>query len=359
MKCMGRINGYVVFVQILIMGFCVEAVSDQESEFERIDESYRETDVNNLIDIENASDIATRRKELVNFIWGGGGFPSEKLPGKVEKKIEDDRYAELFKGNLGQIDKIVVNMDYELESVIYHFHPKKSNNKLIVYHQGHRGDFVLGINTIKAFLEKGYAVMGVSMPLLGMNNQPVVALERFGRFHVTKHEHLKLLENPISFFLEPIAIALNHAKSHKYDQTHMIGISGGGWTTTLYAAIDPRIQYSYPVAGSLPIYLRSDSKRDWGDYEQTLPDLYQIANYPELYIMGSCGEGRRQLQILNKYDSCCFAGIKYRTYENAVRKVVKRSGTGKFEIYLDDTHKEHKISDEVLKVVFKHEALSN
>ena len=359
MKCIGWIKGYFLILVILIMGFCVFAASEEGSEFERIDEVYRETDVNSLIGIESAGDIAAKRKELVGFIWGGSGFPSEKLPGKVEKNISDDRYAELFKGSLGQIDKITVDMDYGLKSVIYHFHPKKSNNKLVVYHQGHRGDFILGINTIKAFLEKGYAVIGVSMPLLGMNNQPVVHLERFGRFHVTKHEHLKLLENPISFFVEPIAVALNYAKSYKYDQTHMTGISGGGWTTTLYAAIDPRIQHSYPVAGSLPIYLRSDSGRDWGDYEQTLPDIYKIANYPELYIMGSFGEGRGQLQILNKYDSCCFAGIKYRTYENAVRQAVKRLGRGKFEIYLDDTHKEHKISEEVLKIVFKHEGLSN
>ncbi len=359
MKFISGISSFVLFFQILVMGFCFGAVSEEGSEFERIDEVYRETDVNSLISIESAVDIARKRNELVRFIWGPRGFPSEKLPGKVEKKIDDDRYAELFKGSLGHIDKITVDMDYELESVIYHFHPKKSNKKLIVYHQGHRGDFIKGINTIKAFLEKGYAVMGVSMPLLGMNNQPVVTLERFGRFHVTKHAHLKLLENPISFFLEPIAVALNHTQSYKYKKIHMIGISGGGWTTTLYAAIDPRILHSYPVAGSFPLYLRSDSGRDWGDYEQTLPDLYKIANYPELYIMASFGKCRRQLQILNKYDSCCFAGIKYRTYENAVSQAVKRLGTGKFEIYLDDTHKEHKISDEVLQVVFKHELFSN
>jgi hypothetical protein len=356
---MGRIISFVIFIQILMLGYCVFAVSEEGSEFERIDEVYRETDVNSLIGIVSVGDVAAKRKELVGFIWGGGGFPSDKQPGNVEKKISDDRYAELFKGSLGQIDKITVDMDYGLKSVIYHFHPRKSNNKLLVYHQGHRGDFILGINTIKAFLEKGYAVMGVSMPLLGMNNQPVVTLERFGRFHITRHEHLKLLENPISFFMEPITVALNYAKKYKYDQTHMTGISGGGWTTTLYAAIDPRILHSYPVAGSYPIYLRSDSGRDWGDYEQTLPDIYKIANYPELYIMGSFGEGRRQLQILNKYDSCCFAGIKNRTYETAVMQAVKRLGRGKFEIYLDDTHKDHKISEEVLNVVFKHEGVAN
>jgi hypothetical protein len=353
------INVYIVLSAILAVGLCVQTVSGEDSEFERIDEHYCQTDVNSLIGITDAGDINARRKGLVNFVWGKKGFPARKLPVKIDKNISDDRYAELPKSSLRQIDRITVGMDYGLESIIYHFHPRKINNRLMVYHQGHRGDFITGIETIKALLNKGYAVMGVSMPLLGMNNQPVVHLERFGRFHVTKHAHLKLLDNPISFFLEPITVALNHAESFKYSRIGMIGISGGGWTTTLYASVDPRIRHSYPVAGSLPIYLRSDSGRDWGDYEQTLPDLYEIANYPELYVMGSYGEGRRQLQILNQYDSCCFAGIKYRTYEGAVKQAVKRLGKGEFDVFLDDTHKEHKISEEVLKVVFKHEARSN
>lgn len=75
----------------------------------------------------------------------------------------------------------------------------------------------------------------------------------------------------------------------------MMGLSGGGWTTVLYAALDPRIMRSYPVAGSWPIYLRFASPRDWGDYEETIPELYKTVNYLEMYILGSYGEGRKQL----------------------------------------------------------------
>ena len=140
-------------------------------------------------------------------------------------------------------------------------------------------------------------------------------------------------------------------------QVNMIGISGGGWTTTVCAAVDTRIKHSYPVAGTLPFYLRSDSQRDWGDYEQTLPDLYNIANYLELYVLGAFGKGRAQIQLLNKYDSCCFAGIKYRTYEHTMKEMMRSLGRGKFEIFLDDSHKDHKISDESLQVVFRNEGL--
>ncbi|MHC4623157.1 MAG: hypothetical protein ACYS4W_04575 [Planctomycetota bacterium] len=357
MKSVAKAVNSIIVPLLLVASCAFVALAEETSEFEEINPCYYETDVNMIIEIASAADIAAKRQTLIQYIWGGRGFPAEKVPAEVKENVKDERYAELFNANLRRIDKITIELDCKLESVVYHFIPKESEDKLMIYHQGHRGDFVLGIDAIRVFLEKGYSVMGISMPLLGMNNQPVVNLQRFGKFHVTRHEHLKLLKNPISFFVEPVAVAVNYAGKFGYDEVNMIGISGGGWTTTLCAAIDARIKHSYPVAGTLPIYLRSDSGRDWGDYEQTLPELYTIANYPELYIMGSFGPGRKQVQILNKYDSCCFAGIKYRTYEKVVKEVVRSLGKGKFETFLDETHKEHKISEEVLKAVFKHEGL--
>jgi hypothetical protein len=326
-------------------------------EFERIDPAYYQTDANSLIDIDGADSVLAKRKVLIQYIWAGEGLPSGKLPGKVEKDINDDRYAELYKANLRQIDKLTINMDYGLNSIVYHFLPKEANNRLFIYHQGHRGDFIQGKDTIKALQDKGYSVMALSMPLLGMNNQPVVDLERFGKFHLVKHDHMKLLKSPIKFFIEPIVVAINYGEKLKCGPVRMIGISGGGWTTTVCAAVDVRIKHSYPVAGTLPLYLRSDSQRDWGDYEQNVPDLYRIANYLELYVLGAFGEGRAQIQLLNQYDSCCFAGIKYRTYEHTMKEVMSNLGKGKFDIFLDDSHKGHKISAESLKVIFKNEGL--
>lgn len=342
---------------LLITLFAPIASAGGSPEFERIDPAYYETDANSLIDIDGAGGVAARRKAVIRYIWMRKGFPSKKLPAKIEQDITDDRYAEMFDMSLRQIDKLTIEMDYGLNSIVYHFIPKEANDKLFIYHQGHRGDFIQGKDTIKALLDKGYSVMGLSMPLLGMNNKPVVDLDRFGRFHVVNHDHMKLLKSPIRFFVEPVVAAINYGKKLGYDQVNMIGISGGGWTTTVCAAVDPRIKHSYPVAGTLPLYLRSDSQRDWGDFEQTLPDLYNIANYLELYVLGAFGKNRVQIQVLNQYDSCCFAGIKYQTYEHTMKEVMRTLGKGKFEIFLDNSHKDHKISAEALEVVFKNEGL--
>ena len=101
----------------------------------------------------------------------------------------------------------------------------------------------------------------------------------------------------------------------------MVGISGGGWTTTLIAALDDRIDNSFSVAGSYPMFLRSDPK-NFGDYEQHHLELYQLANYLDLYVMASYGENRKFVQIFNKSDPCCFDGDAFLEYEKQVQQTV-------------------------------------
>ena len=126
----------------------------------------------------------------------------------------------------------------------------------------------------------------------------------------------------------------------------MIGISGGGWTTTLYAAIDDRISKSFSVAGSLPISLRIES-RDIGDYEQTHREFYSIANYLELYVMCSYGENRMQMHIFNKLDPCCFSGDLSMNYEN----IIKTPNTLNSHRILKWAEKESK-QEEALELLF-------
>ncbi|HET6893023.1 MAG TPA: hypothetical protein VFH31_18100 [Pyrinomonadaceae bacterium] len=319
-----------------------------------------ETDVNQLISIHNEADALSKRKNLINFIWGPKGLPAA-LPDKVEQDLTDERYSGLT--NLKQINRLTIAMDWGFSSTAYHFVPTQSTNKLLIYHRGHDGDFVGGISIIQFFLDKGFSVIALSMPLEPPNNQPIVDLNRVGKIQITFHDQLKLLEmqsgHPVQLFLTPIAISLNYANTLGYESFFMTGMSGGGWTTTVYSAIDPRIAHSYPVAGSLPIHLRSDRKRsnsaqrpaDWGDYEQTIPELYRITNYLELYVLSSHGANRKQLQILNKFDPCCFSGDASQAYEAKVNQRVQMLGAGSFSVYLDSTHKAHGYSDEALNVI--------
>lgn len=321
----------------------------EDSNHYAIEPEYYQYDVRPLISIRSEADVATTRKRLFDFIWPGQGLPVTKIPSEIDTDIRDERCQGLE--GLKRIDKITVRMDYGLDSIIYHFIPAVSNNRLVIFHAGHMEDFREGGMVLSFFLRRGYAVLGISMPLMGMNSRPLFDSGHNGRFRLVHHNQFSYLPDPIKFFVEPVVVALNYTAQAGYEAVYMIGVSGGGWTTTMCAALDPRILKSYPVAGSSPLFLLSEFEWRWLDYEQTVPDLYRIANFPELYVLGSYGEGRRQLQVLNQFDTCCFYGVKYQVYEGAVKEAVGDLKLGSFAVLSDTTHRQHKISAYALEMI--------
>ena len=317
-----------------------------------------QVDIDSLIKIDNKSDINQKRNFLTEFFWNVGSLQrlndKPQLP-EVESDISDSRYNNFQ--NLKRIDRLTVEMEYGINSVSYLFIPEQSNEKLILYHQGHDRNFLLSKDTIQFFLDRNFTVLASTMPLVGMNNQPVVEIDGLGKIKLISHDQLRLLEadnfNPMKLFVVPIQINLNFLETeYDFKRYSMIGLSGGGWTTVVYSAIDERISDSFSVAGSLPFYLRVDD-RDIGDYEQTNIDLYQNVNYLELYVLSAYGDGRRHFQIFNKNDPCCFSGNGYETYEFVIKDKISQLGKGNFQIFIDDTHNEHKISDTVLEYIAK------
>ena len=306
------------------------------------------------IDIKNESDIIEIKNKLIYYIWNLDHLPDE-IPNTVEKNIVDQRFSDL--NNLKNIDKLSIKMENGVNSFVYIFHPTTSNDELIIYHQGHSGGFINGKSTINYFLENGYSVMAFSMPFVGMNNQPIINVENIGPIKFSTHDQLQFLEtenfSSLSYFFTPLNNSLNYLDlNYNFKNYYMIGISGGGWATTIYPAMDTRITQSFAVSGSLPISLRINSQ-DIGDYEQLIPDFYQIANYLELYILSSYGENREFVQIFNKFDPCCFSGTLFENYENELNDILIKLNSGSFDIILDDTHKEHKISEYALELVLK------
>jgi hypothetical protein len=207
--------------------------------------------------------------------------------------------------------------------------------------------------TVSALLREGYGVLGVFMPRMRPGD--------------CTGGHDAMFEaaaggRPLRYFLEPTAVSLNYLKTRnragrfpKYDAFHMTGLSGGAWTTTLYAAIDPTIRCSFPVAGTMPNYLRSGGSV--GEREQYEPAFYRLAGYPDLYVLGSHGRRRKQVQILLQRDDCCFgeaqhdaaaAGADYatalRAYETRVRAALEKTGGGSFRLEIDRTAPSHMIS---------------
>ena len=317
-----------------------------------------QNDLDSLIKINNESDVDEKKNHLIEFFWNVESLDRVKYSGQlpqVESDISDSRYDNFQ--NLKRIDKLTVEMEYGINSVSYLLVPEESNKKLILYHHGHDGDFILGKDTIQFFLERNFTVLAMTMPLIGMNNQPIVEIDGFGEMKLISHEQFRLLEknkfNPMKLFIHPIQVSLNFLeKEYDFKRYSIIGISGGGWTGLVYSAIDDRISDSFSVASSVPFYLKV-VPRDMGDYEQMNIDLYKITNYLELYVLAAYGDDRKHIQIFNKNDSCCYSGNGYESYEFFIKDKLVKLGKGSFEIFIDDTHYGHKISESTLSLILE------
>ena len=286
------------------------------------------------VELDESQIILQKREELIDFIWKGEGLPTH-LPDSIEYGITDKNFSELK--NLEKIDRIEIEMKHGVNSIAYLMHPSKQlHSDLIIYHVGHGQYLYHGEKQIRFFLDRGYAVLVFSMPVAGYNNEPTVMIEG-EEIKIVGHNGFKLLDSEkfsaISYFVEPITVSLNYLdKEYDYTNYHMIGISGGGWTTVIYPAIDQRISYSYSVAGSMPLEQRTDP-RDLGHYEQLLPDLYQITNYIDLYTLASVGEDRKFMQIFLQKDNCCYAAHRIDfSYQEEVENNIENFGSGNFRI---------------------------
>eukprot|EP01052_Picozoa_sp_SAG31_P030026 SAG31_NODE_3043_length_4753_cov_3.006016_4_plen_829_part_00 len=202
----------------------------------------------------------------------------------------------------------------------------------------------------------GHDVFILSMPLKGVNSW--VGEGAVDHWWFLQWE--KQGDAALRYFLEPCVLTVNWAKAQGYRDIHMAGLSGGGWSTTFAAAIDKRINASFPIAGSTPCGLRSPNhmvvgqvwtggdeedfeqscaphdqkphvpntcRKHWGDYPEGcaknnsctgIAPLYQekecpgrpafsFCNYTCQYLLASLEPERYQVQILHEYDTCCFS----------------------------------------------------
>jgi hypothetical protein len=312
------------------------------------------------ITIHSAREVTEKRHALIQYLWGVEGFPSRRLPTAVSTNVVS---PVKHLSHVARVDELRIDLSPGLQGLAYHFIPQSPNRELAVVHHGHActldddpspAEVGYGLQrTIHALLREGFGVMGVFMPHM----RPGDCTGGHDAMFQTN-----TVGSPIKYFLESTALSLNYLETRnradrfpKYRAFHMIGLSGGGWTTTIYAAIDPRIRCSFPVAGTIPLYLRTGGSV--GDREQYEPTFYRIAGYPDLYILGAYGRGRKQVQILVRRDDCCFgerqhdakaSGMPYadamRAYQQRVYTALKEIGRSSFRLEIDEVAPSHMIS---------------
>jgi pimeloyl-ACP methyl ester carboxylesterase len=318
------------------------------------------------ITVTSPAKVDSTRAALVQHIWGTSWETvTAKQPRLVDHryKPQTDDALPASISNLESIDRLDVGGT--VASTAFILYPSRPNlHKVVIVHHGHgcdlldHGDHPVHLEfAIRKLVAAGYTVAAMRMPLY--QSPAHCGASR-------AHDKLFVLHpktgTAIQFFMEPIARTVNYLLAHHSElhEVDMIGLSGGGWTTTVYAAIDPRIVKSIPVAGTLPLYLRGDHYNH--DLEQYVPELYRVAGYKDLYVLGAVGTGRLQLQILNRYDDCCFGekqhtvgGPPYtqaiRQYQRDVQNTLAHLKSGTFALHLDQSAHYHQISTEAIEKV--------
>jgi hypothetical protein len=320
-----------------------------------------------FIGITNAAGVETKRQALINYIWGPDGWPSERSPARVQTNIDDPIYGSLYneQGNLSRIDLYTVRMAYGIESHVYHFHPIRTNGRLFLFHAGHNGYGFHGDDiwmnngaqypglVIPALLKEGYSVLALDMPIYSFYGSPTVYLPgATNGLVLTNHSDIfNNLERPFRFFLDPIVVTLNFAlDTYGYKSVYMTGLSGGGWTTTLYGALDPRVERTYPVAGSAPD-ICAVCTRGPETMNRTNRAFITSPITRNSTSWVSYGENHLQFQILNLYDSCCFYGTRYTNWVDKIKTRVRELGAGSYEFFSDTTHNEHRTSPTALSLI--------
>ena len=231
--------------------------------------------------------------------------------------------------------------------------PHGYNRAMVLVHAGHGADHAdfRGDEMVQQLLDAGFGVALFSMPLEGTNRQQLtVATPRSGRIPVTSHQAFELLEepefSPLSYFVTPVLHLLDYAEQHRLaDRFAMIGHSGGGWTTALVAAADPRIARSHVVAGVAPETIRAAiSNGEWGDYEQHNARLLTSVNYPEMFVLAALEQGRTSTHHFIEHDSCCFRLPRSMSYEATLRDRLTTLGGGRFAVAIDEETVSHEYS---------------
>jgi hypothetical protein len=166
---------------------------------------------------------------------------------------------------------------------------------------------------LQALLSAGYSVFAYSMPRptpgpCGDNGDHNAMFTSYSNV-------------AMGYFLQPSVEAMNYWDTHTlsgaagkaFTDYSWVGLSGGAWTATIMAALDPRVKISVPVSGSIPgaFWQAGCNKTCAGDDEQFWDAFYTFAGYADLYVMGAYGQGRKQLQINNYQDNCCFGAAQY------------------------------------------------
>lgn len=219
---------------------------------------------------------------------------------------------------------------------------------------------------IKSLAAAEFDIVFVSMPFMGDNqgfhnySDPALSAVPSGGLHFAigtgAVQGIGLIGSRLRYWIDPVIAGLQYAINSRsaigqslstpqtYNRIVMVGHSGGGWTTTLCAAIDPRIDRSYSVAGSMPFAYRVANEPGLADWEQE--DGFRglgFNDYPDAYLMAAAESSRKHMLFYNGGDTS-FTGHRAAPWAAWLRETAQDGGFGEVDVLIDHNAVGHNIS---------------
>jgi hypothetical protein len=231
--------------------------------------------------------------------------------------------------------------------------PAQANGHAVIYNPGHTctmaadGWIYHDQDTLAALVKEGFTVVAMFMPGLA----PTTCTGHGNYFKDAP------TSATLRHFVGPTVQTVSYLLAKGFADVSLAGLSGGGWTTDLAAAIDPRVRVSVSISGSTPIAFRGGGE---GDDEQLYAPFYDYVGYSNLYVLGALEPGRRGIHVYNRRDNCCFGASEYvvspkhpglsfdqamRRTEISVRgKLASFGATGHHRVEIDEMADRHQVS---------------
>lgn len=145
------------------------------------------------------------------------------------------------------------------------------------------------------------------------------------------------------FFMPPLSIINLLASS--YGEIYMAGVSGGGYTTHVMGAIDPRIIRSAGVGNALPRHFYTDNSHyEW-------QGVTSVVDTNGLFLLAALEAGRKHRHYCLRFDPDNIPTPRYDSFKyyreivNPIRVLLSTVNGGSFEWHEDWTTNIHHISD--------------
>lgn len=317
--------------------------------------------------------LKAARKRLIQQVWGGS-LPSA-APSLVEPNYAGTSVKTYYNSDVASVTRLTFSLPRGGLGVVHVAYPTAARNGAIACTSaGHNEvpeDQSDGTNMglmSQAWLRAGCVWIGGSMPFMGHNPSTLAVTADNGLLlnmiasaghHDFSTYATQVSVDPMRWYVDPMLLAINWAVTGGVSGITRVvadGISGGGFTTDLLAAVEPRINRSYPTCDSLPFDLAKTtfslgtsstvySQYDWESRDSSVAfpsnpawygPSYLNGGVEILYALGALESGRRRVQWLRDNDPV-FTAVTLHTQLAQRAATVQAWVNGHAEIRIDTT----------------------